>query len=226
MTVVRDQPSGDAALAWVVDRPAAVDRIRPAGHDTAHHGELPPRLLGELAAFSRVLERLTPVPGVFSDATGLSRIAEDAFHPFFHEIVAVEQADDPDEPIVLLDEVWPGHLLGSLLMQRAGVRVRAGTAHADATVAVTSRLHWASWRADRATVDTPAFRRDHHTGDALLYNVDARPELLRAGTGRSEPALSSCERLELLRHRCVLRRAGAAPTAWDWAGHLRYSERR
>jgi hypothetical protein len=221
---LRDEPTTDAA-AWVSEFPAAFDPVRPAGYESAHQGPAPTALLAELDALSRVLDLLIGSDAYprFAAAVGLSTIGEDRFHPFFHEIVAVEQADDPDEPITLLAEVWPGYLLGSLLVERAGVRVRAGAAHVLGPVATGSRLHWASWRSHRPTADF-GFRRDHRTPEALYYNVDARPERLRAGSG--EPDLSSCERLELLRHRCVLRRADAAATAWPWAVHLRYCESR
>jgi hypothetical protein len=237
-----------------------IDLLRPAGHDLAYEWRLSTRdqhdplqvMLWELADLCRVLELMIapftagagfrrtadqgPLPERaayvrFATTAGLTPIAEDGFHPFFHEIVEVEQAADPDEPIGLLGEVWPGYLLGSLLIQRAGVRVRAGSGHAEAAVAAASRLHWA-WRRPRrdthawATGSPPrsAFRRDYRTATGFYYNVDARPESMRAGTGYGEPALSSCERLDLLRHRCVLRRPEAAGTAWAWADHLRYSE--
>jgi hypothetical protein len=243
----------DAVVSWATDLGAAIDLVRPAGHAAALQWVLSRRdqrdplqvMLGELAALSRVLQLLAaplqpgdgpehtgydgPLPERsayvrFAAAIGLTPIGEDAFHPFFHEIVAVEQADDPDEPITLLDEVWPGYLLGSLLMQRAGVRVRAGAGHAVAPVAASSRLHWAWWRRRRDTADSTDFRRDYRTDEGLYYNVDARPETLRASNGHGEPALSSCERLELLRHRCLLRRAEVAGTHWRWAQHLRYCE--
>ncbi len=244
----------DAVLSWATELRGAVDLVRPAGLEAARHWVLSSRdehdplqvTLWELHALSRVLELMIapfqpaasattdprysgPLPersayGRFAATAGLTPVAEDAFHPFFHEIVTVEQSDDPDEPISLLDEVWPGYLLGSLLMQRAGVRVRAGAAHAIATVAASSRLHWSGWRRHRDTDDRSGFRRDYRTDDGLYYNVDARPETLRASHGHGEPALSSCERLELLRHRCVLRRAEVAGTNWAWAEHLRYCE--
>jgi hypothetical protein len=246
----------DAAVNWAASFPAAIELLRPAGRPAAHQCRLAGRdqhdplqvLLWELSALSRVLELMIapfqpagshpgyagPLPerrgyARFAAAIGLTPVAEDSFHPFFHEIVEVEQSDDPDEPISLVGEVWPGYLLGSLLVQRAGVRVRAGAAHAVASVAAGSRLHWAWWRRHRDTHDFEdppprgSFRRDYRTADGLYYNVDAQPESVRSGRG--EPPLSSAERLELLRHRCVLRRPEAA-AVWPWADHLRYCESR
>jgi hypothetical protein len=44
----------------------------------------------------------------FADAIGAARISEEKFHPFFHEISAVEPASGPDAPVELVAEVWPG----------------------------------------------------------------------------------------------------------------------
>ncbi|MGE5334723.1 MAG: hypothetical protein ACM3N4_08495, partial [Nitrososphaerota archaeon] len=57
---------------------------------------------------------------------GLTATQQPTFHPFYHEIVEVEQAPDPDEPISLLEILWPGFLLGQMMFCRAGVRIRAG----------------------------------------------------------------------------------------------------
>src|SRR4051794_33620598 len=144
-----------AHSALAVSAPAElsdlVDRVRSAGAPDAHERRQPPTVLADLTVLAERLERGEGGPG----GGGLSRIAEDAFHPFFHEIADLVPADDPDERVTLLDELWPGYLLGSLLVRRAGVRVRAGAAHAAAGVATNSRLHWASWRPRRATCTTP-----------------------------------------------------------------------
>jgi hypothetical protein len=52
------------------------------------------------------------------DAVGATVIAEDTFHPFFHEIVAVQPADDPDQAPSLIWQHWPGALVGSMLLAR------------------------------------------------------------------------------------------------------------
>jgi hypothetical protein len=151
----------------------AIGPIRPAGAPDAHDQRLPAAVLGELAALSALLERLTPVPDEVARALRLSPIAQAEFHPFFHEIAEVEPADDPDEPITLLAERWPGYLLGSLLLQRSGVLVRAGAAHVDAAVATTSRLHWATRRPHRPTATTPP--RPPHRRRALLQRGRPTP---------------------------------------------------
>ncbi|MER5851332.1 hypothetical protein ABT126_31005 [Streptomyces sp. NPDC002012] len=75
------------------------------------------------------------------------------FDSFLHEIVDVEQADDPHAPIRITQIVWPGLMLGQLLFSRAGVRVRAGANHAQCGVADRPPLYWTYLRRHRSTVD-------------------------------------------------------------------------
>ncbi len=82
----------------------------------------------------------------FMAAMGCVRINEEHFHPFFHEIVSVEAAADPDQQPELIDEHWPGYLVGSMLLLRAGVSVRAGASVLDPAVAGRSPLYWSWWR--------------------------------------------------------------------------------
>ncbi|MGW0940647.1 hypothetical protein ACWD3X_37330, partial [Streptomyces sp. NPDC002666] len=76
-----------------------------------------------------------------------------AFDPFLHEIVEVEQADDPHAPIEITKVLWPGLMLGRLLFNRAGVRIRAGIEHAERGVADRSPLYWTFLRRHRPTVE-------------------------------------------------------------------------
>src|ERR1051325_10982714 len=41
---------------------------------------------------------------------GLRRVDRSSFHPFFHEIVIVDQTEDSEAPVDLVDEVWPGFM--------------------------------------------------------------------------------------------------------------------
>jgi hypothetical protein len=75
------------------------------------------------------------------------------FHPFLHEIVTVEQAEDPDEEPSVVAQWWPGSLIGSLMLVRAGVTVRAGAHHLDARMATTSPLLWVWRRRHRPAMD-------------------------------------------------------------------------
>jgi len=42
----------------------------------------------------------------FCSALGCAKVGEERFHPFFHEIVAVQPAADPQEPPSLIAEHW------------------------------------------------------------------------------------------------------------------------
>src|SRR5215472_8573935 len=136
------------------------------------------------------------------------RIAEDRFSPFFHEIVAVDSADDPDSRPQLVSEVWPGYLAGALLLVRAGVVVRAGANVMDPVVASRSRMYWAWWRRNRQPTDLSHgwgsnsqwgtdFRRDYVAGGQLYYNVDWYKH-------RRDGELPDDIAAELVRYRCNL----------------------
>jgi len=157
-------------------------------------------------------------------ALGMTAIPEtQPFHPFYHEVVVVEQAEDPAEPIIVTATLWTGFLLGQLLFARAGVAVRGGRDHIAKEIAETSRLYWAYWRNNRRAVDASHgwgsnsqwatdFRRDYVTHDAYHYNVDGFNDeaipLLDAD-GRVDPSATSEElsprgALEVMTHRCLV----------------------
>jgi hypothetical protein len=68
----------------------------------------------------------------FCAALGATPVAESSFHPFFHEIVSVEQSD---EPPTVIGECWPGQEDGSLVHGMVNVtelgRRGVGVARAD-----------------------------------------------------------------------------------------------
>jgi hypothetical protein len=158
----------------------------------------------------------------FCRALGCVRVSEERFHPFFHEIVEVQPAEDPAEPPSLVKEHWPGHLAGSLLLARAGVTVRAGARWLDPAVAEGSALYWAWWRRGRPAVDESRgwgpnsqwrtdFRRDYYADGHAFYNVDAA---FRAPRHLPEE-LAITEQRELLRYRCGTL-ADPGPGLWMW----------
>ncbi|MFJ2582541.1 hypothetical protein [Kitasatospora aureofaciens] len=191
----------------------------------------------ELYALSRVSDYLLPDGSppheylrLFT-ALGMTPVAyDDAFDPFHHEIAEVEQAEDPHTPIELAEVRWPGLMLGELLFSRAGVRVRAGAAHAERGVADCSPLFWTFRRRHRPTVDLShgwgsnsqwrtELRLDYRTptGDHLNVAgtgaIDGRPDLSPEhpeNLGSDELLLTPTERRELLCHRCLLRTPEAA----------------
>lgn len=158
----------------------------------------------------------------FCRALGCVQVSEARFHPFFHEIVAVEAADDPAEPPSLVAEHWPGFLVGSLLLARAGVTVRAGARWLVPEVVERSALYWAWWRPGRVAVDESRgwgpnsqwrtdFRRDYYANGQVYYNVDAAFRAPRY----VPPELSVGAQRNLLRYRSGTV-TDPGPDLWAW----------
>jgi hypothetical protein len=156
-------------------------------------------------------------------ALGLVEFQQPTFHPFYHEIVEVEPASDPDEPISLQQVLWPGFLLGQMLFCRAGVRIRAGEHVVQKDLAEHSRMYWTFVRRNRPTDDashgwghnsrwSTSFRRDYVDEAAYHYNVDGDLDVHDERTrGPGYPPvdgddpLGVASRIELLTHRCFVR---------------------
>jgi len=147
----------------------------------------------------------------FQAVIGAIPIAEDAFHPFFHEIVTMIASEDPDEPPVLVEQLWPGALVGGLLLARAGVVVRAGSHHLDPDAAARSCLYWTWWRRNRIARDrshgwghnsqwNTEFRRDYLVGDELHYNVDYSTPRAK-NPADTDTDMTPGDRRELVRYR-------------------------
>jgi hypothetical protein len=158
----------------------------------------------------------------FMDALRLQTVDHAGFHPFYHEIVTVDQALDEDAEPQLVELLWPGYMLGPLLISRGGVRVRAGRRHVVKEIAEGSTLYWAYARNNRRTQDLSSgwggnsqwrtgFRRDYALDGALHYNVDARDPGPGAGID-----LSDMERAELLRHRCFVTCTRPGDDLWPY----------
>ncbi|MCT9079220.1 hypothetical protein [Streptomyces fulvoviolaceus] len=218
----------DRARGGCPDRLAAAAEYRPWW--TAPDGQT---LLWELYALSRVGDLLLLSERDCLDLfvpLGMTPFRGGDFDPFLHEIVEVEQAADPHAPIEITEVVRPGLMLGQLLFNRAGVRVRAGVEHAQRGVADRSPLYWTFRRPHRPTVDLSHgwghnsqwrtdFRLDYRTpaGDRLNAAengaIDGDPGLDPDHPSHLSPQerlLTPGERRELLRHRCLLRVPRAA----------------
>lgn len=153
---------------------------------------------------------------LFHEALGF-RVPEAAgFHPFFHEIVHVRQAPIAETPIVVVEQVWPPLMLGSMMFCRAGVVASGGAAHVVKGVAEQSKLYWTFRRKDRPYEDQShgwgsnsqwrtRLRRDYLSLPGFHYNVDAE-ESLNAATGTVD-GLDVPVMVELIRNRCMLRTA-------------------
>lgn len=246
-----DGPYEDVIDPWLAQAAADgyVERLHTAATPHSHwwaDKDNGWHLLWELYALSRVSDyllldpQLPPYLRLFT-GLGMTPFEQAPFDPFLHEIVEVEQAEDPDSPIEILDVRWPGLMLGELLFGRAGVRVRAGAAHAERGVADGGPIYWTHRRAHRPTRDLSQswgsnsqwrtdFRLDYRTPDGDLLNVaedapiDGRPDLDPndyGNLGPEERLLTPAERRDLLRHRCLLRAPeaaaalAAASPGWD-----------
>lgn len=116
-------------------------------------------------------------------------------------------------------------MIGELVFTRAGVHVRAGSAHAVPGIADRSTLHWEYWRRHRATSDgsfwwghnsqwATGFRRDYITSRGHVYDFDAlssysrRRRLSLAGDSTQQPLTT--DQASFIKNRCQLR-TGAEP---------------
>lgn len=160
---------------------------------------------------------------------GMESIQVRDYDPFFHEIVEVEQAEDPDEPITLVSSFWPGFMLDHLLFSRAGVKVRGGSNFVKKDIAEHSTLYFTFVRRNRPVDDLShgwghnsqwrtSFRRDYQDQgtSTFHYNVGEQHmgeqyDLTQADRVMSEweqglqVQLERPERIELLVNRCFIR---------------------
>ncbi|MER5457610.1 hypothetical protein ABT008_22805 [Micromonospora sp. NPDC002389] len=232
----------DVLDPWAADNSAILDALRQVGEARMAAVTLDSNDLCALYALSRVAEVLllsSQPPAVGADnpgdrlpasayrefvaAIGGTFPKQEEFHPFLHEIVEVESADDPQAGPELVAQWWPGCLIGSMLFVRAGVRVRAGAHRIDPVLATTSPLYWAWWRRHRPVVDlsqgwgsnsqwSTEFRRDYRLADSFVYNVDAALEARTPHPGG--PPFN--RDVDFLRHRCsTLVAYGTEEWVWD-----------
>jgi len=145
----------------------------------------------------------------FCTDLGMTLVDEPDYDPFLHEIVTVEQADDPGSPVEILESLWPAVMNGELLFSRSGIRVRGGAQHVVAGVADRSPLDDVFLRRYRATHDGSLgwghnsqwktdFRRDYRTATADHLNVDGELDLDEASG--FDPELKSAIR-DVVRYR-------------------------
>jgi hypothetical protein len=168
--------------------------------------------LWQLYALSRIGQRmqldLTAAQyAELMESMGLTRIEAKAFHPFTHEIVTVDTRGSGGPELV--EEYWPGYMLGPMLFARAGCLVAAGPDAMVKEIAEQATMYWAFVRRNRPVHDLSHgwgsnsqwrtdFRRDYLLGGIRYYNVDATPE-------RIDDDLDESERLELLRYRSFVK---------------------
>jgi hypothetical protein len=157
----------------------------------------------------------------FFAAIGCRPVTEASFDPILHEILTCEAAADPGAPIEITSQEWPALMMGELVFTRAGVHVRAGSAHAVPGAADRSTLHWEYWRRHRTTSDESfwwghnsqwktAPRRDYITGSGHVYDFDAlfssflrRTREHLADEGARQPL--TADQASFIKNRCQLR---------------------
>lgn len=150
---------------------------------------------------------------------GMCPIERSTFHPFYHEIVSVEQSPNPTEPITLVETLWPGFMLGQMLFCRAGVKVRGGSQYIQKRIAETSTLYFSYGRNNRPARDLSHgwghnsqwgtdFRRDYEDAAMFYYNVDGYVPVDEPHPDDTDApldvSLTTEERIELLTHRCLI----------------------
>jgi hypothetical protein len=175
-------------------------------------------------ALGRRQPRFQPVPvgqvTQFFSAIGCQPVTEASFDPILHEIITCEAAADPDAPIVITGHAWPALMIGELVFTRAGVHVRAGTAHAVPGIADRSTLHWEYWRRHRTTSDESFWwghnsqwktmlRRDYITSHGHVYDFDALSSYSRSLhlslAGDSAQLPLTADQASFIKNRCQLR---------------------
>jgi hypothetical protein len=169
--------------------------------------------------------RRVPVDQVtqFFAAIGCQPVTEASFDPILHEIIICQAAAKPGTPIRVTGQRWPALMIGELVFTRAGVHVRAGSAHAVPGVADRSTLHWEYWRRHRITADgsfwwgrnsqwRTELRRDYLTSRGHVYDFDAFSSF--HGRGRlsltDDSALQplTADQASFIKNRCQLRSPG------------------
>lgn len=181
----------------------------------------PVRELDQALHREQPLFRPVPVDQItaFFARIGCRPATETSFDPILHEIITCEADDDPATPIQITGQAWPALMLGELVFTRAGVHVRAGSAHAVPGVADRSELHWEYWRRHRITSDgsfwwghnsqwKTELRRDYTTSDGHIYDYDAFSSFHRlsplCATGGDVGPLTA-DQASFIKNRCELR---------------------
>jgi hypothetical protein len=253
-----ERPYQDVLLPGLDKAHRSLDTLKACGDIQARHlsHENIVEHLWELYALSRVSDVLllpfqkgdydgTSWPGPiltpeerdsYFVALGMRRIKPNHFHPFVHEIVEVVQSPDPAEPILLDAVLWSGFMLGSLLICRAGARVRGGRDHIKKETAETSTMYFTFRRKNRPVDDLShgwgsnsqwrtSFRRDYVDESYFYYNVDgslAASRPIEDSRVSASGNLAPAERIELVVNRCFILSEKLHEGLWPY--YERFSE--
>jgi hypothetical protein len=157
---------------------------------------------------------------LFREALGFRLPEVSSFHPFFHEIIGVQQRSPAETPVEVVERMWPPLMLGDMMFCRAGCIVSGGEAYVVKDVAERSKLYWTFRRKDRPYADLShgwgsnsqwrtALRRDYQSPAAFLYNVGAKYSLntARETNDGITDGIDISTMIELVRNRCLIRSA-------------------
>lgn len=173
----------------------------------------------------------------FATAIGVQVEEVREFHPFDHEVVAVEPVDGRGV-LEVVAHVWPRFMLGPMMVVRGGVRVRASADQMSPWLAARSTLYWAWLRRLRPTDDLShgwgsnsqwrtSFRRDYRFGSLLVFNADGELDLGAPGLQEYPDHRDRSprdERVELLVNRSMVLTGGPHDEFFPFDDHLTLDE--
>jgi|SRR5579871_974439 len=157
------------------------------------------------------------------ESLGFRAFSDYPFHPFYHEIVEVEEDSSlhPGE-IMVAYVYWPGLMFGNMMFSRSGAGVLCYPGVLKKHIAEKSTLYFTYLREGRKTEDLSLgwghnsqwgtdFRRDYEEDGVYQFNVDGKCRLDEGYEASLSPLrrmhlddLTMNERIELLIHRCFV----------------------
>lgn len=170
----------------------------------------------------------------FAQSIGLSCEQPIQFHPFFYEIVDVQNGNDP---FTFKNIHYPALLLGDLLINRGGATITLPTTKYQIEEIKSAPLHWTYTRNNRETNDLShgwghnsqwrtSFRFDFRTTKGLYYNFVGKHNLNHPDQALiqdlTEDKLTLQEIIELVRYRQRLCSKDKKNEPWPY--NYRYCE--
>ena len=175
---------------------------------------------------------------IFFEKLGFTVCYQNAFDPFYYEIVEVIEDPGWMSAPVIEKIYWPGLKFGDMLFSRAGVQVRCKQGIFVKDIAENSVLYFTNRRHRRLTEDLSHgwgsnsrwrtnFRRDYETTTHFYYNVDGKyilggePSLpINASKQYDVETLTLEEQIELVIHRCFVQCVKENDNRWPYDDQL------
>ncbi len=151
---------------------------------------------------------------LFHEQLGFQVFRVASYHPFYHEVLSVDQASSDDAPICIVECVRPCVMLGDMAYCRSGCAVSGGSSRIIKEIAESSQLYWACRRKDRPYNDQSqgwghnsqwrtAQRRDYRSKNEYHYNIDGDQSLNDPSCSVDDISLNAM--IELVRNRCMVK---------------------